>query len=283
MNSLLILINVTIFTLMLTLGIDHSLEHLTALHRQHKILLRSLLAVLVFVPAVVIVLLFIFDLPPAVVTGMAVLAAAPGAPLTRTRSRMAAADLSFVGPLQLTLALSAVVVTPVLIAIFYALFDLTTERVTPLNVAEQVARVTFLPVVIGMLLQRFAPKLVATISKPLNLLANILFALLILASIVVVASVPELRLTLLVGWPAAAAILIMAVAAISIGHLLGGERLDHRAGLATASVARNIGLAMFIVTLSENGAQAIPTLLVYMLLGIGAAIPYALWIRRKMK
>jgi BASS family bile acid:Na+ symporter len=140
-----------------------------------------------------------------------------------------------------------------------------------------------LPVVIGMLLQRFSPKFVATISKPLNLLANVLFAVLILAVIVTIGAVAELRVMLLVGWPAAAAILIMAVAAISIGHLLGGERADHRAGLATASLARNIGLAMFIVTLSENGAQAVPTLLVYMLLGIGAAIPYAIWIRRRTK
>ena len=283
MDILLALTTVTIFTLMLTIGVGQSIEQLTSLWHQPKVLLLSLLSVLVLVPAVVIVLLLVFDLPPAVATGMAVLAAAPGAPLTRKRSQMAGADLTYVSPLQLILALLAVVVTPLIIAIFYALFDLTIERVTPLDVASQIARVTFLPVIIGLLLRRFAPKLVAAIRKPLNVLANVLFIILMLAIIAAVAIVPELRATLLVGWPATAAILIMAVAAISIGHLLGGQSPDHRAGLATASLARNIGLALFIVGLSEQGAQSVPTLLVYMFLGVSVALPYSLWIKRQMK
>jgi len=166
MDILLAFTSVTVFTLMLTIGVGQTFEQLTSLWRQRGVLLRSLLSVLVLVPAVVIVLLLVFDLPPAVVTGLAVLAAAPGAPLTTKRSQMAGADLTYVSPLQLTLALLAVVVTPLILAIFYPLFELTIERVTPFEVASQVVRVTFLPVVIGLLLQRFAPKLVAVIGKP---------------------------------------------------------------------------------------------------------------------
>ncbi len=283
MDILLAFTSVTVFTLMLTIGVGQTFEQLTSLWRQREVLLRSLLSVLVLVPAVVIVLLLVFDLPPAVVTGLAVLAAAPGAPLTTKRSQMAGADLTYVSPLQLTLALLAVVVTPLILAIFYPLFELTIERVTPFEVASQVVRVTFLPVVIGLLLQRFAPKLVAAITKPLNVLANVLFLLLMLAVIAAIAMAPELRTKLLLGWPAIAAILIMAVAALAIGHLLGGQRPEHRAGLATACIARNIGLALFIVGLSEGGAQSMPTLLVYMFLGAAVAIPYSLWIKRQIK
>ncbi|MGB7920982.1 MAG: hypothetical protein WCF40_13075 [Desulfobacterales bacterium] len=75
-------VSVTIFSLMFAIGVNHSFEHLTTLWRRPQLLLRSLLAVIGLVPLVVVVLLWLFDLPPAVATGLAVLAAAPGAPLS---------------------------------------------------------------------------------------------------------------------------------------------------------------------------------------------------------
>jgi BASS family bile acid:Na+ symporter len=283
MDILLTFTSVTIFTLMLTIGVNQSLEQLTSLWHQRAVLLRALFAVLVLVPAVVIALLSVFDLSPEVATGLALLAAAPGAPLTTKRSQMAAADIDYVTSLQLTLALLAIVVTPLIVSAFYAVFELTTERVSPVEVAWQIARVTFLPVIVGLTLQRFAPKLVAVIGKPLNILANVLFILLVIALIVVLAIAPELREKLLLGWPAIAAILIIAVAAVTFGHLLGGPRPGQRAGLAVASLARNIGLALYIAGLSEGGEAVIPTLLVYMLLGTAVAIPYSVWIKRQVK
>lgn len=282
MDILLAFTSLTIFTLMLTIGVNQSLEHLTFLWHQPAVLLRALLAVLVLIPAVVFVLLLVFDLSPAVATGLALLAAAPGAPLTTKRSQMAAADIDYITSLQLTLALLAIVVTPLILGVFYAVFELTIERVSPLEVAWQIARVTFLPVIVGLALQRFAPKLVAVVGKPLNVLANVLFLLLVIALIVVLAIAPELRAMLLIGWPAIVAILIIAVTAVIIGHLLGGPRSDQRAGLAIASLARNIGLALYIAGVNEGEIAITPTLLAFMLLGTAVAIPYSVWIKRQV-
>ncbi|MDH3688725.1 MAG: sodium dependent transporter [Gammaproteobacteria bacterium] len=276
-------VTLTIFTLMLTIGVNHSLEHLGSVWRQRDVLLRALLAVIVLVPLVVIVLLWVFDLPPAVATGLAVLAAAPGAPLTHKRSQMAGADLTYVASLQLTLALLAVVVTPLTLAIFYGLFELDIERVSALKVAQQVAQVTFLPVIIGLALQRFAPQLVAVIGKPLNVIADALFMLLMLALIVLLVIAPDMRAMLKVGWPAIAAILIMVVAALAIGHGLGGPAQDRRSALAVASIARNVGLALFVVGLSDAGHTSIPTIVTYMILGAVIAVPYAIWSKRQVQ
>ena len=275
--------SVTIFTLMLTIGVNETFEQLISLWRRSAVLLRSLFAVIVLVPVVVIVLLLAFDLPPAVATGMALLAAAPGAPLTTTRTKIAGADLTYVSSLQLALAMLAVVATPVWLAIYYALFDLTIETIGPIDVASQVARVTFLPVVVGLLLQRFAPAMTDRIRKPLNVLAGILFPLLVLIILVALALAPELREKLLLGPVAIAAILIMALAALLIGHFVGGEKPEERGGLATASIARNWGLAVYLATLSEAGAASIPTMTVYLLLGAVSGIFYGLWIRRQVQ
>jgi len=281
MDLMLVFVTGTVFTLMLCIGINQSLAQLTSVWSRRDLLPRALLAAIILVPATVLLLEGVFDLSPEVAAGLAVLAAAPGAPLTTKRARMAAADNDYVSSLQLALALLAVIVTPLILAAFYALYELPIERVSTLDVAGQIARVTFLPVSAGLALQHFAPNLVAAIRQPLNKLANLLFLILVVAMVVLLAVAPEMREKLLLGWPATAAIALFAAAALAIGHLLGGGRPDQRAGLAVASVARNIGLAVYIAGLSAYGEEIVPTLLAYMLLGAGVAIPYSLWVKRQ--
>ena len=276
-------VTVTIFSLMLAIGINHSLPQLTSLWRRPDLLLRSLLAVIVLVPMVVILLLRVFDLPLAVATGLAVLAAAPGAPLTTKRTQMAAGDPNYAASLQLTLALSAVVITPLTLGIFYALFELGTERVTAVDVALQVGEVTFLPVIIGLLIQRFAPGIAGRLGKPVRVLANVLFLLLFIILIVLLVLAPDLRAMLKLGWLPTAAIILMVGVSLAIGHLLGGPAKEQRSVLAIASIARNVGLALFIAGLSDYEQQFVPTLLAYMILGAILAVPYSVWSKRQIK
>jgi BASS family bile acid:Na+ symporter len=273
---------VTIFALMLTIGVNESFKELSSLWRRSAVLLRLLFAAIVLVPAMVMVMLLLFDMPPAVATGLALLAAAPGAPLTTTRAKIAGADLSYVSSLQLALALLAVVATPLWLAIYYSVLDLTIEAIGPTTVASQVARVTFLPVVIGLLLHHFAPAFTARIRKPLNIFAAILFPLLVLLIVVATITVAELRNSFILEPGSFAAVLTMVVAALAIGHLMGGRQPEERGGLAIACIARNFGLAVYIATLSEAGAASIPAMTVYLVLGAVTGIGYGLWNRRQV-
>jgi len=279
---LLMFVTVTIFSLMLAMGVSHSFQQLTSLWRRPELLLRSLLAVIVLVPAVVGLILWVFELPLAVATGLAVLAAAPGAPLTYKRSQMAGGDPAYTASLQLMLALLAVVVTPLILVIFCTLFELGAGRVSPFAVARQVAEVTFLPVITGLLVQHFAPRLADVIGKPLRILANILFIVLFSAVIILLVLSPDLRMTLNLGGLPTGAIIIMVGSSLAIGHLLGGPSREHRSVLAIASIARNVGLALFIAQLSDYGQNFIPTLLTYMIFGALLAVPYSVWSKRQM-
>ncbi len=274
--TLLIFVKITIFALMLAIGVNLPLQQLISLWRRPGSLIRSLLAVIVLVPMLVGLLLWVFDLPPPVATGLAVLAAAPGAPLTTKRSQMAGGKMPYSASLQLTLALLAVVVTPLTLTVFYALFNLETETVAPLAVAKQVALVQLLPVGIGLLIQHFWPKITDRVGKPLNVIANILF-LLLLALVIV----PGVRMILQVGAAPIAAILIMVAVSLAIGFLLGGPVYDERSSLAVASIARNVGLALYIAALSGVEQSLIPTLLSYMILGAIVAVPFSVWRKRR--
>jgi BASS family bile acid:Na+ symporter len=279
---LLVFVTVTIFSLMLAMGLSHSFQQLTSLWRRPELLLRSLLAVIVLVPAVVGLILWVLELPRAVATGLAVLAAAPGAPLTYKRSQMAGGDPTYTASLQLTLALLAVVVTPLILIVFSTLFERGAGPVSPLDVSRQIAEVTFLPVITGLLIQQFAPRLADAMVKPVRMLGNLLFILLFVAVIILLVVSPDLRMTLNLGGLSTAAIMIMVASSLAIGHLLGGPSQEQRSVLAIASVARNVGLALFIAELSTYGQNFIPTLLTYMLLGALLAVPYSVWSKRQM-
>jgi BASS family bile acid:Na+ symporter len=276
-------VSVTIFSLMFAMGINHSYEHLTPLRRQPQLLLRFLLAVVGLVPLVVVVLLWLFDLPPAVAAGLVVLSAAPGAPLTYKRTQMAGGDPIYTASLQLTVALLAVLVTPLILAVFFALFELPIERISHFQVMLQIGEVTFLPVILGLLIQRFAPKLARVLAKPVQKIANVLFILLLLLIVVVLAIAPDVRAMLNLGLIPLAAILTMAAAALAIGHLMGGPPRQQRSTLAIACVARNVGLAIFIAGLCDYGQQIIPTLLTYLVVGATTALPYSVWNKRQIR
>ena len=281
MDLLLNFATLTIFTLMLTIGVNQSFADLTSLWRDRTKLLRALLAAVILVPAVFFVVLNVLELPIEVASALALLAAAPGAPLITKRSQLVKADPVYTSSLQLVLALLAIIVTPLLLTIFYASFELSVERVNAFQVAKQIAVVTFVPVVIGLSLRYFLPDVVARIQKPLNLLANGLFILLLLALVALLVAVPELRAKLLLGWAAIFAILIVATAAVVIGHLMGGSRRDQRAGLAISCLARNVGLALFIAGLSNNQATVIAPIVAYILVGGLVQVAYSMWIKRQ--
>lgn len=274
---LLILVKVTIFSLMLSTGINLSIEKMLSLWRKPALLFRALLAVVVLVPLVVIILLKLFNLSPEVMSGLALLAASPGAPLTTKRSQMAGARFRYSASLQLTLALLAVVITPLTLGIFAILFQRIPDKITLLEVAKQVTMVQFLPVTLGLLLQKLGSKYAVAIAQPLTLFANGLFLVL-----VVVAAIVGLPMLLKMWGMPLLVIAILVMVSLAIGHVLGAPELEHRSILAISCIARNVGLALFIAILNDVEQQVIPTLVAYTILGAVLGIAYSIWYKRKL-
>ncbi len=275
---LLIFVKITIFSLMLAIGSNLCFEEMLSLWRKPALLFRALLAVVVLVPLVVIVLLKLFNLPPEVMTGLALLAASPGAPLTTKRAQMAGCRFSYSASFQLTLAILAVCVTPITLEIFVTLFENISEKVTILEVTRQVIMVQLLPVSIGLLLQKFVPKFAENIAQPLNFIANSLFFVL-----VVLAGILGIPLFFKVWGLPMVVITIMVIASLIIGHSLGGNNDDTRPILAISCIARNVGLALFIAILNNVEQKVIPTLIAYVILGAFLGSFYSIWNKRKLE
>jgi BASS family bile acid:Na+ symporter len=133
-----------------------------------------------------------------------------------------------------------------------------------------------------LVIQRISPRIAGHIAKPVRVIANALFILLFLVVIVLVVVAPDLRAMLWLGWRPTVVIIIMVGVSLAIGHLLSGPLQERRSVLAVASIARNVGLALFIASFCDYGQQFIPTLLTYMILGSLLAVPYTVWSKRRM-
>ncbi|MDB9441521.1 sodium dependent transporter [Sphaerospermopsis kisseleviana CS-549] len=271
------LVTVTIFFLMLALGSKLSVENILCFWRKPALVLRALLAVLLLVPLEVIVLMKFFHLPPEVTIGLALLAAAPGAPLSTKRAQIAGGNLGYAASLQLTLVILAVFVTPSTLAIFAILFADISQKVAILDVARQVMMVQILPVSLGLFINKFAPTFAQRIAQPLTLIADSLFF-----GLVILACIFGLPLLYKLWVLPLGAISIMVIASLGIGHALG--RFDHytRSTLAIFCVARNFGLALFIAILNDVEQQVIPTLVAYLILGTCIGVPYSIWNKRRL-
>ncbi len=269
------LVRLTLFSLMFSLGLDFSLPQFLAFWRKPDPVLRSLMSALVVFPLLVIVVLLIADLPESAIIGLVVLAAAPGAPLTTRRITMAGGTFRFGTDLQITLAAAAIVTAPLVLTLFDRVLADLQLAISPRQVALNVALAQGLPMALAMLLGWFSPRLATTVSRYVDKVANILFIVLALVLIVT-----GLDLVMEAGWRTNLAISLVVVMALAAGHLLGGPNAQTRTALAIATIARNMGLALFITVLSGSEKRELAVLVAYMMIGFVLATPYNLWRRR---
>ncbi len=272
------LIALTIFTIMLTMGAKIPLTDLVSLKNHPKFLAKSLLSVLVLFPLIVFLILLVFTPNKAIASSLIILAASPGPPLLTTRAMMAGGSVSFSASLQVILSLLAVIFTPLILFIFAQLIPDNQENIHFLLVAKQISIVQLFPLSLGLLIREFAADLAEEIGNLLFIIANTLFLVMVILAIFI-----SFNLIPLAGWQTVGLIALIIPLGLTIGHLLGGidQNLDTRSTLATATVARNVGLALFIAIVND-ATIAIPPIAAYLILGVVLSLPYNAWIKRQI-
>jgi BASS family bile acid:Na+ symporter len=268
------LVRLTLFSLMFSLGLDFSRPHWNSFWRNPGLVLRSLMATLIVFPLLVVVVLQTAALSQSTVIGLVVLAAAPGAPLMTRRIRMAGGNFRFGTDLQITLSVLAIVTTPLVLMLFDRAFTELRLGISPQQVAVNIAMVQGLPIGLAMLLSHYRPGLATAVTGFVGKAANILF--MVLAAVLLVTG---FDLVIETGWRITLVISLVVVTALAAGHLLGGPDAKTRTALAIATMARNMGLALFITVLSGSDKRELAVLVTYMMLGFALAVPYNFWRR----
>jgi bile acid:Na+ symporter, BASS family len=267
-------IAVTVFTVMLGIGLGVAPGELGRLWRQPALMLRGLFSVLVAVPALALAIARAFDLPRAAEVGIVLMAISPGAPVGLRRSLAAGAHTTFAPGLQICVAVLAVVSMPLWIAALDELYA-AQASIDPRDVMRQVFIAQLLPLGLGMALRHYAARFAARIEPAVRRAGTVL---LIVAILLVLA---ELWRPLYEARAATiAAMVLTTAAALAAGHLLGGPEPATRTAVAIASAARNASLALLVATVNHASPAIFVTVLAYVLVSLLAITPYAAWRHR---
>jgi bile acid:Na+ symporter, BASS family len=141
-------------------------------------------------------------------------------------------------------------------------------------VARQVFVAQLLPLGLGSVLRQFNAPIAEKLEPGLTKIGAVLLLVTVLLLLVNLWEV-----TIDAGAQVLAAILAITVAALVVGHLLGGPEPSMRTAVAITSAACNAGLALLVATRNEAPPAVTATTLAYLLVSVFTIWPYVAWRR----
>jgi BASS family bile acid:Na+ symporter len=131
------------------------------------------------------------------------------------------------------------------------------------------------PLVVGILVKRFAPEFAARWRGPVGTAAMVTLVVGVLGLVVLAWQ----GILAAVGNGTLVAIALMTAFGLAVGHFLGGPDADNRNALALATASRHPGVAMGLAAMTDPvSTQAVlGAVLLYLLAGGIFSLPYKRW------
>jgi len=266
---LLFLLKLSVVTLLLAVGMLSTMKEVTYLWRRPQLLLRSVLAMYIFVPLAATIFVTVLPLGQGLKMAIFVLAISAGAPLLPKKLMGLGSD-EFVLSLVVTASILAIVTVPAWAAALGPLFG-RESHLSPLDVATVIAKTFMVPLAVGMVVRWLFPE------RSEQLAENILtVAGLVLAVSAVVLLAMNWELVVKAGWSAILALAGLTVTALVIGHLMGGEEPGEKTALAVSCATRHLGLAI-LVAAATPGPRTAVFVAAYFVASAAVVIPYLRW------
>jgi BASS family bile acid:Na+ symporter len=240
-------IQVSILSTVFGFGLNATREDLLYLLRQPRLLARSLLAVFVILPIVAVALAAAFDFPQSAKIVLVALALSPVPPLLPRKEAGAGGQNS------------------------YAL------GMPPGTIAGVVVTGIILPLLAGMAVRTLSPALAERIVKPVALIARLLLPV----AVVVLFASAVTSIWALVGDGTVLSMVILTVAGLAIGHVLGGPHPEQSVVLALSTACRHPALALTIATTNFPDRQFGAIILMYLIVSGIVCVPYLKWHQRR--
>jgi BASS family bile acid:Na+ symporter len=273
---ILLVVKVSLALAVLAIGLRSQEGDAVWLVRHPGLLVRSLLSMNVIVPLVALAVTQALDLRPPVRLAIVALSLSPVPPILPHQTGKAGGEAAYSVGLLTIASLMAVVLVPVSAWIVGTLFGMTVH-VMPRAVAVLMAQTVLAPLGVGVLIRHLVPAFAVRAARPVNLIGMLALAFAFL--LVLTGAWPAMR-SLLDSRAVLAAVLV-AGAALLVGHELGGPDDLDRPVLALASVMRHPAVAIAIghAAFPEN-KLVVPAVLLQFVVAALAALPYVRWEQR---
>jgi BASS family bile acid:Na+ symporter len=262
--------------LVFALGARSSAGDGAYLFKQPNLLVRSLLAMNVLMPLLIVVFVMNADLRPAVKIALVALAVSPVPPFLPSKQLKLVSQDAYVYGLLVAASLLAIVLVPLSMELITSRLGIAT-RITATEVLRVVALTVLLPLGAGMIVRRYWPAAAGRIGPVANKAGGVL--LLIALAPVLIAQWPTL--VSLTGDGTLLAAVVFTAIGLFVGHLLGGPNPDNRTVLALATASRHPAVAIAIANAAFPTEKLAPAAVVLVLLvNLLAAAPYTAWRKR---
>lgn len=250
---------ITIFNLMLSLGLSISFNHLRFINHHRNLTLKSLVIIDIITPLCTLLIVNIFQ--PSVNIGFALIliVASPAPPLTSLKViQSLQGNIPYAISLHLILAAISFITTPLSLKLLIPLFhyEIVEFQVNSLDIAKQVAISQLIPIGLGMIIKEKFPDFANKVVNTLKKVSNFFFLGLVLLVLFF-----SFKSILQIGFYAIITITIVGITLIAIGHIFGGPDRQNRITLALISITRNFGLAFLIAAVNFSKKQALGPLL----------------------
>jgi predicted Na+-dependent transporter len=261
----------TVFSVMLSLGLLLEREQIISALRRRVVLAAVLFAVVVPVPALAVIVVKLFGLRGAVAAGIVLMAISPGAPVALRRAIQAGGGTAFAPTLHLAIVMFAVVTVPVSVMVMSWIFSVR-FAISPLDVARQVFFAQLLPLGIGAALRAWRPVMAVRLEPRLAALSNLMLVALLVLCLVVLG--PRIAA---IGWAPVIAGIGLTLCALFAGAIVAGRDASVRSTAAVAAAMRNPGLALLIATRNAAPPDVTASVFGYALGLAGVIFAFLAW------
>ena len=230
-----------IFLVMTMLGIGLKVTGSEVLQtlRYRNLILRALLVNIILVPILGMIVTIIFPITIDTEVGILLLAAAPGGLAAIQFTSKGKESLTFAASLLFILSVVAIFVTPLTAKLILPIH--TPVSLPYFRVIMVLLMYLLLPLLVGFAVQSLSERLTQVLSTPVTLCGTLSFIAMILLTMAM-----KKQAIRAIGGSGVAAMIILILASMLIGWVLGGPNKNNRRVLATGTSMRNAALCLLI-------------------------------------
>ena len=274
----LMLLDTFVVLVMFSIGLRVRGSELLDVVRGRSILIRTLVANCIVVPAIGFLLAYIFPLTPDAMIGLLLLAAIPGTPIAMQFTGRVESRLAFAAGMTALLSLVSIVMTPLAVEAFPQ-----TARHSERPIASLITAIVLyiaLPLCIGLWVGRLVPRISRRLVLPLVILATVAFIYLMWETRLV----RRQALHAVAGRGTILAMVLLLLSSMVIGWMIArGADADTKRVLATSTSMRNVVMVLYIARFCFPGTGVYMVPIVYLSMMVPANmlfhLSFAVWHR----
>jgi BASS family bile acid:Na+ symporter len=170
--------------IMLGLGLGLKVEDFTRVFKAPKDFIVGFISQLIILPIVAYLLIIIFKTPPEIAIGVMIIAAAPGGVTSNILTKFADGDVALSISLTAIISLISIISVPFIIFTSADLLGITniSQNISMIGIALKMVLVVTIPVILGMIIRKFADSFVASKVEIFNKLNIVFFIIFFIAA-----------------------------------------------------------------------------------------------------